>query len=185
MVKLVILDRDGVINQDSDLYIKSAEEWIPIDGSIDAIARLSQNGYTVALATNQSGLSRGLFDLDDLEQIHMKMSRLVEQAGGAIDGIFYCPHHPDDQCDCRKPAAGLLQAIEREWHCSVKAAPFIGDSLKDLQVARSQGCLPVLVKTGKGLETLKKIEHTKEWQDLLVFDKLSSAVDFLLGREGE
>ena len=111
-MKLIILDRDGVINQDSDAYVKSVDEWIPIAGSIDAIARLSRAGFTLVVATNQSGLARGLFDLDDLEAMHTKLNDLVIGAGGELSGIFYCPHGPDDGCHCRKPAAGLL-----DCHC--------------------------------------------------------------------
>lgn len=154
---LLILDRDGVINEDSDNYIRCLADWRPIPGSIDAIARLSQAGYRVAIATNQSGLGRGYFDLDDLESIHARLNELVGQAGGAIAGIFYCPHLPDAGCDCRKPGTGLLQAIERELEDSAVGAYFIGDSLKDLQAGQRHGCLPILVKTGKGAQTLDQL----------------------------
>lgn len=151
---LVILDRDGVINADSDDYICSVEEWRPLPGSIEAIASLSRAGHTVAVATNQSGLSRGYFTLDALEAIHRELCRRVEELGGHLAGIFYCPHLPDEGCSCRKPATGLLQAIETELGESARGAIFIGDSLKDLQAARSAGCQPVLVTTGKGRQTL-------------------------------
>ena len=155
---LLILDRDGVINQDSDHYIRSVKEWLPIPGSIEAIADLSRAGFRIAIATNQSGLGRAYFDLDDLEAIHAKLTLLVEQQGGEIAGIFYCPHLPDAGCGCRKPATGLLESIELELGCSAKNAFFIGDSLKDLQAARAFGCQAVLVKTGKGMDTLARLQ---------------------------
>ncbi len=181
---LIILDRDGVINEDSDHFIKNADEWVPIPGSIDAIATLSQHGFTLVVASNQSGLGRNLFDLDDLEAMHSKMRQLVENAGGLISGIFYCPHHPDDNCQCRKPKPGLLDAIEEEFQCSVNGQILIGDNLKDLQLARSRSCIPILVKTGKGLSTLQKTEKSDEWKDLLVFSNLAEAANYLLrGKE--
>lgn len=150
---LLILDRDGVINQDSDQYIRNLAQWIPIPGSIEAIAALSNHGYSVAIATNQSGLSRGYFTLDTLEEIHAELCRLVEEAGGSIAGIFYCPHLPAEGCNCRKPGTGLLQAIELELGESASNAYFVGDSLKDLQAAQTYGCQPLLVRTGKGSNT--------------------------------
>jgi len=157
-VALLILDRDGVINQDSDDYIRGVGDWKPIPGSIEAIADLSRAGYRIAIATNQSGLSRGYFTLDDLQDIHALLRRRVEEYGGRIDGIFYCPHLPEEGCGCRKPATGLLQAIEDELQESAQGALFIGDSLKDLQAARAFGCLPVLVTTGKGRRTLASLQ---------------------------
>ena len=138
---ILVLDRDGVVNQDSDDYIRSEQDWIPIPGSIEAIARLSMAGYQVAIATNQSGLNRGYFTLEDLESIHRQLCAMVEEKGGSIAGIFYCPHRPDENCDCRKPATGLLRAIERELGESVAGCYFIGDSLKDLQAGRAMGCV--------------------------------------------
>lgn len=154
---LVILDRDGVINRDSDAYIRNLEQWIPIPGSIEAIAELSRAGCTVVVATNQSGLARGYFSLDEMERIHSKLHELVEERGGRIAGIFYCPHLPDAQCNCRKPATGLLEAIEQDLNVSAAGAHFVGDSLKDLQCAQRYGCQPVLVKTGKGPQTLERL----------------------------
>ncbi|MEH6580642.1 MAG: D-glycero-beta-D-manno-heptose 1,7-bisphosphate 7-phosphatase [Halioglobus sp.] len=155
---LLILDRDGVINEDSDNYIRKLEDWRPIAGSIEAIAELSRAGFRIAIATNQSGLGRGYFDLDDLESIHSKLCSLVEEHGGKIDGIFYCPHLPDAGCDCRKPRTGLLASIERELGLPAKGAIFIGDSLKDLQAARAFGCKPMLVQSGKGEQTLSVLQ---------------------------
>lgn len=154
---ILLLDRDGVINEDSDDYIRSLADWHPVPGSIEAIAELSRAGYRIAVATNQSGLSRGYFGLDELEEIHQHMCALVEERGGRIDGVFYCPHMPDEGCSCRKPAIGLLQAIEEEMGETLTGAPFIGDSLKDLQAAQAYGCKPMLVTTGKGSDTRQKL----------------------------
>lgn len=152
-MKLIVLDRDGVINEDSDDYIKSVDEWVPIPGSIEAIAALSKAGYTIAVATNQSGISRRLFDEFDLAAMHQKMCDLVEEEGGQISGVFFCPHGPDEGCECRKPGIGLLKQIESEFGTSVAGAPFVGDSAKDLLAAKLAGCQPVLVLTGKGAAT--------------------------------
>lgn len=181
---LVILDRDGVINEDSDAYIKSLAEWHPIPGSIEAIARLSRAGFTVAVATNQSGLARGLFDLDDLEAIHARLNELVEAEGGRLAGIFYCPHHPDDGCDCRKPRAGLLDAIARELGLPLAGAWFIGDSRRDLEAARARACEPVLVLTGKGERTQAQLAADHDWTSLRVFSDLAAAAEALLEQEG-
>ncbi len=151
---LLILDRDGVINLDSDDYIRTPQEWIPIPGSLKAVADLTRAGFRVAIATNQSGLSRHFFTLDTLEKIHDKLCQRVEEEGGTIAGIFYCPHLPEEGCRCRKPATGLLEAIEIELGESAIGAYFVGDSLKDLQAAQAHGCIPILVKTGKGRNTL-------------------------------
>ena len=154
-MKLVILDRDGVINQDSASYIKSPDEWKPIPGSLEAIALLNQAGYRVLIATNQSGVGRGLFDMATLNAIHDKMHRALGQFGGHVDGIFYCPHAQDAGCACRKPSPGLLDEISRRFGVSLDGVPFIGDSLRDLQAATAVGAQPVLVLTGKGTKTRK------------------------------
>lgn len=178
---LVILDRDGVINEDSDEYVKSLEEWHPLPGSIDAIARLSRNGFTVAVATNQSGLGRGLFELDDLEAMHEHLNELVQEAGGELAGIFYCPHTPEDRCECRKPKPGLIDAIERELGEPARGAWLIGDSSRDLEAGLARGCVPVLVLTGKGAATHAKLAQDPAWRDLRVYDDLAAAADALLG----
>jgi D-glycero-D-manno-heptose 1,7-bisphosphate phosphatase len=152
-MKLVILDRDGVINHDSDSYIKRPEEWKPIPGSLEAIARLTQAGYHVVVATNQSGVGRGLFEMSTLNAIHDKMHRAVNQAGGRIDAVFYCPHAQEANCECRKPKAGLLEEIGRRFGTSVQGVPFIGDSRRDLDCAVTVGAQPILVLTGKGSKT--------------------------------
>ncbi len=181
-MKLIILDRDGVINEDSDDYIKSVEEWIPIPGSIEAIAALSSAGYTIVVATNQSGIARKYFDEYELAAMHQKMSTLVEDAGGEISGVFFCPHGPDDGCECRKPGLGLIKQIETEFGTSVEGSPFVGDTAKDILLAKLAGCCPVLVKTGKGVATLAEITDA-ELSGVQVFDSLNDFARELLQRE--
>jgi D-glycero-D-manno-heptose 1,7-bisphosphate phosphatase len=152
--KLIVLDRDGVINEDSDMYVKSAAEWRPLPGSAEAIATLNHAGYRAVVATNQSGIGRGLFDTATLNLMHAKMHRVVAQAGGRIDAVFFCPHKNDDHCACRKPRAGMFLEIARRFGRNLAGMPAVGDSLRDLQAAESVGCQPMLVKTGKGLQTL-------------------------------
>ena len=165
-MRLVILDRDGVINQESDAYIKSPEEWFPIPGSLEAIARLHKNGYTVVVATNQAGVGRGLFSLDTLAAIHGSMRRAVEAAGGKLDGIFFCPHHPDEGCDCRKPRTGLFKQIAERYGLSLVGVPVIGDTERDLTAARTIGARPILVETGRGHETLHMHPEVEHYPDL-------------------
>ena len=155
-MKLVILDRDGVINQDSDKFIKSPEEWKPIPGSLEAIARLSQADYRVVVATNQSGVGRGLFDMAMLNAIHDRMTRAVTLAGGRIDAIFFCPHAAEANCDCRKPKSGMIEEIAARYNMSLEGVPAIGDSLRDLEATARLGAQPILVLTGKGTKTRAK-----------------------------
>ena len=176
-MNLIILDRDGVINQDSDEYIKSADEFIPIPGSLEAISRLNHAGFSVMVATNQSGIARGLYTIETLNTMHDKLRRLLSAFGGHIDGIFYCPHGPDDHCECRKPNTGLFLDIAQRSKCTLSEVYAVGDSLRDLQVAEAVGANPVLVKTGKGLRTL---EHKDEIKHIPVYDDLSHFVDSLL-----
>ncbi len=176
-MKLIILDRDGVINEDSDNYIRSPDEWQPIPGSIEAIARLNKAGYTVAVATNQSGLGRGYYTRETLTAIHNKMISLVEAAGGHIACICFCPHTPDDNCNCRKPATGLVRQIESNLNCTTEDAWFVGDTITDIQVATACNCRPVLVKTGKGQKTLDKGFAIAGVQ---VFESLKQFADFLI-----
>lgn len=152
-MKLIILDRDGVINRDSDAFVKSPEEWVALPGSLEAIARLSQSGWTVAIATNQSGLARGLFDMNTLNAIHAKLHREVAALGGDVDAIFLCPHGPDDGCVCRKPLPGMMHDIARRYDISLAGVPAVGDSLRDLQASAQAGCTPWLVLTGNGEKT--------------------------------
>ncbi len=174
----IILDRDGVINQDSDAYIKSPDEWIPIPGSLEAIARLSQAGYQVLVATNQSGLARGLFDQATLDAIHQKMESAIEEHAGRLDGIFYCPHGPDDGCSCRKPEPGLLLQIEQQLSIDLTQAIVVGDSLRDLQAATAVGAKPVLVLTGKGVKTMSQIDQ----EQIDIHHNLADFVETLLAK---
>lgn len=187
-MKLIILDRDGVINEDRDDYVKSADECIPIQGSIDAIVRLNKAGFTVVIATNQAGLAKGKFELEDLEAMHEKITGLVEENGGEISAIFYCPHHPDENCKCRKPKPGMLDAIEAEFNTSVESCYFVGDSLRDLQAAVQKGCKPTLVKTGNGVRTLAQLAVPGlqtdspfiDAEQVQVFNNLAAVADFIL-----
>ncbi|MFN3580206.1 MAG: D-glycero-beta-D-manno-heptose 1,7-bisphosphate 7-phosphatase [Pseudomonas sp.] len=175
-MKLIILDRDGVINEDSDAFIKSLEEWIPLPGSIDAIARLSKAGWTVAVATNQSGLERGYFSEATLQAMHQRLMDLVAEQGGKVDLIRYCPHAPDADCDCRKPRPGLFKQIAEHFGLSLQQVPTVGDSLRDLQAGVAVGCRPFLVRTGKGAQT----QHKELPAGTLIFDNLAAVVDHLL-----
>ena len=176
-MKLIILDRDGVINEDSENYIKSPQEWIPIPESLEAIARLNKADYRVVIATNQSGIARGLFDLAALNAIHQEMNRQLGRLGGFIDGVFFCPHGPDDECNCRKPKPGLFKQITKRLRVALRDVPVIGDSLRDIQAAKRAGAKPYLVLTGNGQRTL----HSGELPaDVAVFENLASVTDALL-----
>lgn len=184
-IKLVILDRDGVINQDNGDFIRTVDAWVPIPGSIEAIADLHRAGFTVVIATNQSGLARGHFDLDDLEAMHAKLTELVESAGAELGGIFYCPHGPDDGCKCRKPLPGLIDAIEAEFNTAAVGAPFIGDTLRDLQAGAAKDCKLVLVKTGNGEQTLTQLDaagpdYSLEGKTVEVFANLAAAAHSII-----
>lgn len=179
MSRLLLLDRDGVINQDSDDYIKSVEEWVPIPGSIEAIARFTRNDWQVVVVTNQSGIGRGYYDLATLDAMHRRLGELLAEQGSALAGIEYCPHLPDAGCDCRKPATGMLRAAAERTGLALHNAVMIGDSFKDLQAARGAGATPVLVTTGKGRQTLKRIAGDTEWSDVTVFADLHAAAEKL------
>ena len=170
MASFVILDRDGVINKDSVDYIKSADEWVALPGSLEAIALLTLNNIEVYVATNQAGVARGKLTLDALDRIHKKLLREVEISGGRIVDIKYCPHHPDEKCWCRKPNPGLLEDIATTYKLSLKEGCYVGDSLKDLKAAASAGCPGILVLTGNGIETQKlSPRHVAIFSDLLAF----------------
>jgi D-glycero-D-manno-heptose 1,7-bisphosphate phosphatase len=156
-IRLVILDRDGVINLESDAFVKSADEWKPIEGSMEGIRLLTEAGFTIAVASNQSGLGRGLFDHAALEDMHRKMCRLAEDAGGNIDNIVVCPHHPDDGCDCRKPQPGLLRQLAKHYGVTLAGVPVIGDSARDIDAALAVGARPILVLTGNGSKALHSL----------------------------
>lgn len=178
-MSLIILDRDGVINADSDRFIKTPDEWIPLPGSLTAIARLNQAGYRVVVATNQSGIARGLFDLATLNAIHQKMIEAVAQQGGLIEAIFFCPHAQEARCSCRKPATGLFEEISQRYHQSLTGVPAVGDSLRDLVAAHKMQAQPILVLTGKGQKTL---EAGQLPESTLIFDNLYETVKSLLGK---
>jgi len=170
MTRFVILDRDGVINKDSMDYIKSADEWVPIPGSLEAIALLTSNNIEVYIATNQAGVARGKLTLDALDSIHRKLVDEVEETGGRIVDIKFCPHHPDEKCWCRKPNPGLLEDLATTHELSLKEGCYVGDSLKDLRAAESAGCSGILVMTGNGIETQKlSPRHVPVFSDLLAF----------------
>jgi len=176
--RLVILDRDGVINHDSDNFITSPDEWRAIDGSLDAIARLSAAGFDVAVATNQSGVGRKLLDLPTLEAIHTKMRHQVREAGGVISRIVFCPHHPDDGCNCRKPGVGLFVQLGHELGVPLGRVPMIGDSARDIVAARAVGGRPILVLTGNGANTAAALAGKKNPPEQ--FADLNAAVSFLI-----
>jgi D-glycero-D-manno-heptose 1,7-bisphosphate phosphatase len=169
-MKLIILDRDGVINEDSPLFIKSPEEWHPIKGSLEAIALLNQFGFTVVVATNQSGIARKMYDENILSAIHEKMHQALKSVGGNIDHIFYCPHGPDDNCLCRKPKPGLLHQIANHYQISLKNVRAVGDSARDLEAAKNAGATPVLVLTGNGRKTQQT--YANSLQDIAYYDDL-------------
>jgi D-glycero-D-manno-heptose 1,7-bisphosphate phosphatase len=175
---LIVLDRDGVINRDSRDFIKSAKEWEPLPGSIDAVALLSRTGFTVAVASNQSGLGRGLFDRRALSAMHRKFRRLVAKAGGRVDRIVVCPHTPDDGCDCRKPKAGLLHRLARYYNTDLRGVPVVGDSLRDLEAAVSAGARPILVRTGNGRKTEAALDEAPGSTE--VFDDLAAVAAALV-----
>lgn len=176
-MSLIILDRDGVINRDSDDFIKSPAEWQPIEGSLEAIAKLNHAGYRVVVITNQSGIARGLLDVDTLSRIHSKMRRMLSQVGGKLEAILYCPHGPDDGCDCRKPQDGAFSELAHRLRIDLNEVPAVGDSLRDLQAAKAVGARPILVKTGKGERTLNDPNLP---EDVEVYDDLSAVVTALL-----
>jgi D-glycero-D-manno-heptose 1,7-bisphosphate phosphatase len=179
-VRLIVLDRDGVINRDSEQFIKSPDEWRPIPGSLGAIARLHHAGFRVVVATNQSGIGRGLFDMATLNAIHEKMYKALAQAGGRIDALFYCPHTADSDCDCRKPKAGMLLEIGHRFGVDMTGVPCVGDSVRDLEAAEAVGAQPLLVLTGKGEKTLRAGSFPK---NTVIFPDLAFAASALLAAE--
>ena len=178
MKKLIVLDRDGVINHDSDEYIKSPQEWKPIAGSLEAIARLNHADYRIAVATNQSGVARKLFNMDTLVDIHNKMHKLVAEVGGRIDAVAFCPHAPRDDCDCRKPKPGMLIDLAKRFDAQLSELFIVGDSLRDLQAAAAVNARPILVKTGKG-EKVVSILAESGLGNVPVFDDLAAVADYL------
>jgi len=175
--KLIVLDRDGVINHDSDQFIKSPDEWRPIPGSLEAVARLNHAGFRVVVATNQSGVGRGLLDIATLNAIHEKLHRALAQVGGRLDAIFYCPHTGDSHCECRKPRPGMLEEIGRRFNVDMTGVPCVGDSERDLLAAQAVGAQPMLVLTGKGETTLRQGKFPK---NTVIFPDLAFAASALL-----
>lgn len=180
--KFVILDRDGVVNLDSDQFIKTPDEWVPIDGSLEAIAALNQAGYRVVIASNQSGIGRGLFEMSALNAMHEKMHTSLARLGGRVEAVFFCPHTAADGCDCRKPRSGMLEQISERFGIELRGVPIVGDSLRDLEAGVAVGCAPHLVRSGKGLKTLDKGGLPPGTQ---VHDDLRAFARWLTGNDGD
>jgi D-glycero-D-manno-heptose 1,7-bisphosphate phosphatase len=178
-MSFIILDRDGVINYESEHYIKSPEEWLPIPGSLEAIAQLNRAGFRVLIVTNQSGIARGLYDIETLDRIHEKLMEELAAVGGYVDEIFFCPHHPDEKCHCRKPKTGLIENIKQKYPIDLNQTFFVGDNVSDVQAARAMGCKPMLVMTGKGQQTLAAYP---ELSSIPNFPDLARAVDYVLAQ---
>jgi D-glycero-D-manno-heptose 1,7-bisphosphate phosphatase len=184
-LKLVVLDRDGTINEDRDDYVKSADEWVPLPGALEAIARLNHAGWHVVIASNQSGLGRGLFDMAALNVMHAKLNQLLARQGGRIDAVFFCPHAPDEQCDCRKPLPGLFRQIGQRYGVDLRDVPVVGDTLRDLQAGAAVGCEPHLVRTGKAaaLDAAQMERLLAQMPRATVHADLPAFAEFLLQRE--
>jgi D-glycero-D-manno-heptose 1,7-bisphosphate phosphatase len=183
--KLIILDRDGTINEDRDDYVKSPDEWAPIPGSLEAIARLNHAGWHTVIATNQSGLGRGLFDMAALNAMHVKMNRLLAVLGGRIDAVFFCPHAPADACACRKPAPGLIELIGERYGVHLEEVPVVGDSLRDLQAGQACGCPLHLVRTGKSaaLDPIQIVQMREFVPEMHVHADLAAFAEALIRRD--
>jgi D-glycero-D-manno-heptose 1,7-bisphosphate phosphatase len=177
-MKFVILDRDGVINEDSDDYIKSTDEFIPIKGSIEAIKKLKDENYKIVVWTNQSGIGRGLFSMQDYKNISTKLDQLLQNKNTTIDGTFFCPHIPDDNCNCRKPKIGLLTDIQNKFNIDLKKTTIIGDSLRDIEAGQKVGARVIIVKTGKGKKHL--LTYKNELKNVPVYDNLLGAVNSII-----
>ncbi len=181
--KLIVLDRDGVINEDSDSHIRSPEQWVAIPGSLEAIARLCRQDYQIVVVTNQSGISRGYYSVNTLNRIHQKMLDELGHSGGEISAFFFCPHSDQHHCECRKPKPGMLLELAQRLKCNLHDVPVVGDSLRDIQAAQAAGARPVLVETGKGLDTLKLLQSGRiheKFRQAPRFSDLASFVDHIL-----
>lgn len=179
-MQLIILDRDGVINENSPDYIKSPEEWVPIPGSLEAIARLCRAEYRIVIVTNQSGIGRGLFTIDTLNRIHTRMLEHIRQKGGEIDAIMICPHAPGDNCECRKPKPGMFLELARRLKINLNQVPAVGDSLRDIEAAQAADASPVLVRTGQGLHSIEQNSSQGALGAVPVFDNLAEFADDFL-----
>ncbi|RRS04181.1 D-glycero-beta-D-manno-heptose 1,7-bisphosphate 7-phosphatase [Aquabacterium soli] len=184
-MKLVILDRDGTINHERDDYIKSPEEWVPLPGAIEAIARLNHAGWHVVVATNQSGIGRGLFDMAAMNAMHAKMHQMLARHGGRVDAVFFCPHTPEDLCTCRKPQPGLFKMIGERFGVSLDEVPMVGDLPRDVLAAQSVGCEPHLVRTGQAaaMTDVELVDLRRQVPDLTIHPDLSAFADFLILRD--
>lgn len=184
-VKLIILDRDGTVNEDRDDYVKSPDEWVPIPGSLEAVARLNHAGWHTVIATNQSGLGRGLFDMAALNAMHLKMNQQIASLGGRIDAVFFCPHAPDEGCSCRKPAPGLIELIGERYGVHLKEVPVVGDSLRDLQAGQALGCPLHLVRTGKSahLNAMQIVQMRELVPDMQVHADLAAFAESLIRQD--
>ena len=184
-MKLIILDRDGTINEDRDDFVKSPEEWVPIPGALEAIARLNHAGWHTVVATNQSGLARGTYDMAALNAMHTKMNQLLAKQGGRVDAVFFCPHAPDDMCNCRKPLPGLFVQIGERFSVDLKGVPVVGDSLRDLQAGVAVGCEPHLVRTGKGaaLDSAQLAGLCAQVPGTQVHEDLAAFAEYMVRRE--
>jgi D-glycero-D-manno-heptose 1,7-bisphosphate phosphatase len=183
-MKLIILDRDGTINEDRDDFVRSPEEWSPLPGALEAIARLNHAGWHTVLATNQSGLGRGLFDMAALNAMHAKMQSMLAKVGGRIDAVFFCPHSPDESCTCRKPLPGLIEQIGQRFGVDLRSVPIVGDSLRDLQAGVAMGCQPHMVRTGKGA-TLSDEEVLREVPGTTFHTDLPAFAEYMIQQERE
>lgn len=181
-MKLIILDRDGTINCDSEDFIKTPDEWLPLPGALEAIARLNHAGWHVVIASNQSGLGRGLFDVTALNAIHAKMHKLLAAVGGRIDAVFYCPHSPEESCKCRKPLPGLFEQIAARTGVQLKDVPMAGDSLRDVQAGAAAGCEPHLVLSGKSAHYREGGQPEGLPAGTILHDDLSAFADFIIKR---
>ena len=184
-IKLIILDRDGTINEDRDDYVKSADEWVPIPGALEAIARLNHAGWHTVIATNQSGIGRGTFDMAALNGMHLKMNQMLAKHGGRIDAVFFCPHIPEEACDCRKPLPGLFRQVGERFGVALTSVPVVGDTLRDLQAGVAAGCLPHFVRTGKGarLDALALDELVRQVPGTTVHADLAAFAEHLIHHE--
>ena len=184
-MKLVILDRDGTINHERDDYIKSSEEWVPLPGAMEAVARLNHAGWHVVVATNQSGIGRGLFDMAALNAMHAKMHQILARHGARVDAVFFCPHTPEDQCSCRKPQPGLFNMIGERFGVSLDGVPMVGDLPRDVLAAQSVGCEPHLVRTGQAasMTEAELVALRRQVPDLTIHPDLSSFADFVILRD--
>lgn len=186
VVKLVILGRDGILNEFRDDHVKAPEEWFPIPGALEAVSRLNHAGWHTVVATNQSGIGRGMIDMASVNAVHAHMFKQLMAVGGRIDAVFFCPHTPEDQCDCRKPLPGLMRDIGKRYGIDLKHVPLVGDTLRDLQAAHAAGCEPHLIRTGRAATLGADVVQTMVDQvpGTRVHDDLAAFAEYLLGRGG-